>query len=44
MEWCKGNYIVEQACQRIVLVKMYDKSEADNISDAEIQRAFSTLE
>ena len=38
------NYIVDEQCQRIVLVKMYDKSEAENISDAEIRRAFDTLE
>ena len=38
------NYIVDQACQRIVLVKMYDKSEAGNVTDAEIKRAFNTLD
>ena len=38
------NYIVDEQCQRIVMVKMYDKSEAENISDAEIRRAFDTLE
>ena len=38
------NYIVDQICQRIVLVKMYDKSETGNVTDAEIRRAFDTLE
>ena len=37
------NYIVDTECQRIVLVKMYDKSEISNISDAEIMHAFETL-
>ena len=37
------NYIVETECQRIVLVKMYDKSEISNVSDAEIKQAFETL-
>ena len=37
------NYIVDTECQRIVLVKMYDKSEVENISSAEIKRAFETL-
>jgi len=37
------NYFVETKCQRIVLVKMFDKSEISNISDAEIRHAFETL-
>lgn len=37
------NYIIETECQRIVLVKMYDKSEISNITDAEIRHAFETL-
>lgn len=38
------NYIVDEQCQRIVMVKMYDKSEVENVSDAEIRRAFQTLD
>ena len=37
------NYIIETECQRIVLVKMYDKSEISNITEAEIRHAFETL-
>ncbi len=38
------NYIVDEQCQRIVMVKMYDKSETGNVTDAEIRRAFRTLD
>lgn len=37
------NYYVEEECRRIVLVKMYDKGDMGNVTDAEIKRAFSTL-
>lgn len=37
------NYLVEKTCDRIVLVKMYDKSEVENISDKDIRQAFETL-
>jgi len=38
------NYIVDKECQRIVMVKMYDKNETASVSDAEIKKAFETLE
>ena len=37
------NYMVNETCDKIVLVKIYDKSEENNVSDAQIKQIFETI-
>lgn len=35
--------MVNETCDKIVLVKIYDKSEENNVSDAQIKQIFETI-